>query len=315
MSTEESASTASRKITPVLEKNIDMKDIVLPEGWSAHPSKKNPGHIYYFNKFTKETTWNREDVFSSKVAVMSMNADTIHNRGETMKHLGTVKQEEMINEGRSLRDVVVKEEIPKDNKLNVEEIRQQEEIARLERILQERNMEIKRLQQSVTGDVPETFQGLNPHSVTVEAPVSTSGLMSGLRPRKRNHEAGGRRRRNGVLVVEGRDTKEDGDGRKGSCEAGSGLEVVVGQQRYGDRILFSETEEKYSPVVKKEKSCINFDSRELDEKGKSETEVKYSPPIKKERPRINFDCRELDGKDRNETKVKYRLLSRRRNLV
>jgi len=64
----------------------------------------------------------------------------------------------MINEG------LVKENISEDKKINHNEIRQQEEIVRLERILHEKEKEIGRLHQTITAGIPETSQGLRSNS-------------------------------------------------------------------------------------------------------------------------------------------------------
>ena len=45
--------------------------------------------------FTNQTTWNREDLFSSKVdvTVRSVKSDSSNNNGETVKQQGTVKRQ------------------------------------------------------------------------------------------------------------------------------------------------------------------------------------------------------------------------------
>ena len=44
-------------------------EAALPPGWSAHQSKSNPGHFYYFNCRTGATTWNRSEIAAAAVPV------------------------------------------------------------------------------------------------------------------------------------------------------------------------------------------------------------------------------------------------------
>jgi len=67
----------------------------LPSGWSAHQSRSNPGLLYYFNRRTGATTWNRSEVTADPVEVLNNDAAEVSGSIPVKKEAEVVSRENM----------------------------------------------------------------------------------------------------------------------------------------------------------------------------------------------------------------------------
>ena len=134
----------------------------LPPGWSAHESRSNPGHFYFFNCHTGATTWNRSQVTSGQVA-----APVAKLNDETSKVSETIPMQKAAEDDQ-------KGIANNNTSLGVEEITK---ITQLEELLQKTKEEIQARNLGLTKETAPSC---------VPGKSATMGLSSGLRSRKKS---------------------------------------------------------------------------------------------------------------------------------
>ena len=138
----------------------------LPAGWSAHQSRSNPGHFYYFNCRTGATTWNRSEVTAVPVAAAPVE---VLNNGipEVSGSILVQKAAEVVRR----EDI---EESVNNNASSCRGVEGDHKIAQLEELLRRKREEIE-VKNLDGGDPTPCLPGKG----------AGIGLSSGLRSRKK----------------------------------------------------------------------------------------------------------------------------------
>ena len=149
----------------VKEKMATDAEEPLPAGWSAHQSRSNPGHCYYFNCHTGATTWNRSEVTAVLVAAPMEGSDS--GTAEVGGNFPAQKVAEVVQKETSKETETV------NNNTSIA-IEGDQKIAQLEELLRRKKEEVE-------------VRSLAAEAV---APCASSksvgiGLGSGLRSRKK----------------------------------------------------------------------------------------------------------------------------------
>ena len=77
----------------------------LPPDWSEHPSSSHPGHVYYYNKYTGDKTWDRE-----QLVAMGGNKETVADRVKVVSSLGIEELEKLLEEKKRAKKSVVEKD-------------------------------------------------------------------------------------------------------------------------------------------------------------------------------------------------------------
>ena len=149
----------------VKEKMATDAEEPLPAGWSAHQSRSNPGHCYYFNCHTGTTTWNRSEVTAVLVAAPMEGSDS--GTAEVGGTHPVQKVTEVVQKETSLETETV------NNNTSIA-IEGEQKIVQLEELLRRKKEEV--VVRSLAGE-----------AVAPCAPSKSVGigLSSGLRSRKK----------------------------------------------------------------------------------------------------------------------------------
>ena len=118
----------------VKENQATVDEEALPAGWSAHQSRSNPGHCYYFNCHTGATTWNRLEVTDVKVTAPMEGLDS--GSAEVSGDLPVQKVAEVVQKESAKETETV------NNNIGIE-IEGELKIAQLEELLQRKREEVK----------------------------------------------------------------------------------------------------------------------------------------------------------------------------